>query len=635
MKYLVTLLLWGLLIFISFSQNIDHLEDNLDLQSKAEGLENNNWNYSGYPKDINQITEEELEYLNLLSHSQIESFLRYRRFMRNIYTIYELLDVPGIDVHTFYKLAPFVKSSFSPKLETREYFIIQTSRFLNTTESHFPSLFKYHHQLRLKRVINSKMSFGISLDSDIGESINFNKQRGTNHSVSYLEIKKSFYLNKIIIGNFNNHYGQGLMFSNQFFNGKSSKSIYNSYFNSDETTPYKSMGESGFLQGVSIYKRIKNIRVYAWFSSLNIHGTLTDDTLSSIYNTGYFRNNKEYLKRNVSKEQAFGGRLSFKFLHNKIKLGFSGSKFNYSTPVQLYYMKKSNTTFTNLGIDYLIRTKYISFFGELVNQNTNNIQLHGFQSNVDDNTRFSLIYRNYSPEYFNQRANGFSTYSNNRNEEGLYLSVNHKLNRMIEFFSYIDRYRHLVPGYGKNLATKNTSWILGTNFLLDHGQRILFAYKQDILGTEVVENKLPQESSSSYNHIFISHKYQKKQTKISTNLQLKSSHSKESINFGQYFTHKLKTVQITLGYNIFNAEESDLRLYQYQPDITFNNSFNALSGNGSQFYGIGKFKITKRLILSSKVSLTTYSDKEKITKGLETIDNNKVWEGKLQVFYKL
>ena len=110
----------GSSVFSTLAQNIDELENNLDLQNRTEALENNNWNYSDYPKDINKITEEELEYLNILSHSQIETFLRYRRFVRTIYSIYELLDITGFDSHTFFKILPFIKSSFSPKIEVRE-----------------------------------------------------------------------------------------------------------------------------------------------------------------------------------------------------------------------------------------------------------------------------------------------------------------------------------------------------------------------------------------------------------------------------------------------------------------------------------------------------------------------------------
>jgi hypothetical protein len=119
MKLLLIYLFTGCFGLHSLAQGTDELENNLDIQNRTEALDNNNWNYSDYPKDINEITEEELEYLNILSHDQIEAFLRYRRFVRTIYSVYEILDISGFDTHTFFKLQPFIKSSFSPKIETR------------------------------------------------------------------------------------------------------------------------------------------------------------------------------------------------------------------------------------------------------------------------------------------------------------------------------------------------------------------------------------------------------------------------------------------------------------------------------------------------------------------------------------
>ena len=176
---------------------------------------------------------------------------------------------------------------------------------------------------------------------------------------------------------------------------------------------------------------------------------------------------------------------------------------------------------------------------------------------------------------------------------------------------------------------------MGSNFLLKPKQKILIAYKQDHNEIEIIENKLPQKSENLFNHFFISHKTQINKTFITNNLQLKTNLENESINFGQYFSHKLEKVQFTFGYNIFDAINYDVRLYQYQPDLTFNNSFNLLTGKGSQFFSIVKIKLIKNLTFSTKVILTTYSDKKIILKGLETIKDNKVWEAKIQLFYAL
>lgn len=635
MRLLLTLSLFSLISLKSIAQDFDPLENNLDLQSGTESVETDNWNYLEYPKDINKITEDELEHLTILSKEQIQSFIRYRKYVWKIYSIYELLDIPSFNIHTFHKIAPFIHASFKPSNNTRDYFIFQTNRFLNVKHTPFNTFQRNQYQLRVKKSVTQNIGFGLSLDSDIGEQFHFRKQVLTNHAVGYIELKKVLHLDKIIIGTFNNHYGQGLMFSNQFFNGKSSRSIYNSYFNSDATAAYKSMGESGYLKGISIYKKVKKVKFYAWASSIKLSGTVSENKLTSIYNTGYFRVNKESLKRNIIQEDAIGGRVSFKLLHNSLKFSFSGAQFNYTAPLQLNYMTTPTNRFLNLGTDYLIRTKFVSLFGEVVKQNNYYIHLHGLQSNIDDNTQFSIIYRNYHPLYFNPRANGFSSFSNNRNEEGLYLSVNHKLNRTVAFFGYIDRYNHITASYGTDLPSQNTSWILGTHFLLKHQQRITIAYKQDKVGLETIENKLIQATHKRFKHIFITHKVQSKEIQITTNLQVKSASGNESINFGQYLKNKYKEISYTLGYNIFSTTASGITLYQYQPDLTFNNSFNPLSGEGSQFYSILSININKRLVGSTKVLLTLYSDKDEITKGLETIEDNKVWEAKFQLFYKL
>ena len=58
-----------------------------------------------------------------------------------------------------------------------------------------------------------------------------------------------------------------------------------------------------------------------------------------------------------------------------------------------------------------------------------------------------------------------------------------------------------------------------------------------------------------------------------------------------------------------------------------------LSGEGIRTYLVGKIKLKERLQLSAKIGMTFYNDRNQIGSGLETIENDKRADGKLQIIW--
>src|SRR5687768_12199546 len=61
--------------------------------------------------DLNRVSKEELQLLQILTEAQIASFLSYRKENGDLVDIHELQAVPGFDINIINKLLPFLKVS--------------------------------------------------------------------------------------------------------------------------------------------------------------------------------------------------------------------------------------------------------------------------------------------------------------------------------------------------------------------------------------------------------------------------------------------------------------------------------------------------------------------------------------------
>jgi hypothetical protein len=142
-----------------------------------------------HPLDLNKATADDLGFTRILSEEQISTLLTYRAENGNFISVYELQAVPGFDLETLCRLAPFVKvtdplttlnRSFLKRIrdESDNYFLLryeqtlQTKKGFHTDNSH--DRFKGSPGkwcIRFRSSRPADFSFGFTAEKDPGETM--------------------------------------------------------------------------------------------------------------------------------------------------------------------------------------------------------------------------------------------------------------------------------------------------------------------------------------------------------------------------------------------------------------------------------------------------------------------------------
>ena len=109
-----------------------------------------------------------------------------------------------------------------------------------------------------------KFSGGILFEKDSGE------RKFNDHQSLFIEIKNILKLKKIIIGNYQMEFGEGLLFWNPYGFRKGSDGIYPIKKRSRGIIGYKSTFENGGLDGMSVNGEVKFLNYYLFYSNRNI-----------------------------------------------------------------------------------------------------------------------------------------------------------------------------------------------------------------------------------------------------------------------------------------------------------------------------------------------------------------------------
>ncbi|MFA5815463.1 MAG: hypothetical protein WC865_07565 [Bacteroidales bacterium] len=91
-----------------------------------------------------------------------------------------------------------------------------------------------------------------------------------------------------------------------------------------------------------------------------------------------------------------------------------------------------------------------------------------------------------------------------------------------------------------------------------------------------------------------------------------------------------RRLRITGGFRVFTVETGTDPLYAYEPDVHYGWSAPVLSGSGTRWFGVVRWKLLKCIDLEIKVSQTAYSDLKHLSEG-----NNGGLNGKVQVGWRM
>ncbi|MCK9422589.1 MAG: helix-hairpin-helix domain-containing protein [Bacteroidales bacterium] len=684
---------WIILLFLSLTgfgqtENIEDaieksaelVESDHDFSNIIEDLND----LSKKPVNLNKATEENISEIPFLSPVQRKALFEYIQSYGEMFSIYELATIPGLDSNTILKIQPYIIIAPVQKIPSptpgnlvrfghhdlllrygqifpkSEGYRVDDSIKTEKPGSFYPGG-PQRYYFRYTYLWFDKIKIGFAGEKDPGEQFFAGAQSsGMDFYTGYLSLNNIGILRNLVIGNFRASYGQGLTLGS----GLSIGSMPSFMLTGNQTRgikPSLSMNEGNYFRGAAATIKINHVECSGFISYHPRDATVasfdslesTVGEISSFINTGYHRTATEQAKKNVITELVYGGNISFSMSPRAnlgFKFGITGISCRYSAPLAPTIHPYNQFGFcgdrnSNVGIDVQFRYRYYYFFGEISRSNNSEMAwLAGANLTPDPRMGVTIIYRNYEPRYQNLFSNAFGQNSLNANERGFYIAMNAVLHSRVTLSGYMDFFTFPWLRYRTDTPTRGQEY--GFIIALQVAKNVLmnFRYYQKNIkrnqtaDPDTVVHKLTDYFTKDYRFNIEWEPVQ--QVLLKSRIEFKETREgtgKKPMGFLLYQDARLKfrkwPLTVTMRYALFDIPDYDSRIYVYEPEVLYGYSVPSYEGKGMRFCMVLHTVIGHCFNVWLRGGWTYYNGRNSIGTGLDQIPGNNRYEltGQLMV----
>jgi hypothetical protein len=611
----------------------------------ADEEKQSNYNYFlQNPLQINEVTADELSALGMLTLAQISTFISHRTQVHYFESIYELQTIVGWDIPLLKKIKPFLRCNKIHKKwyefhATKHQILIRNETTLEEKKGFSPidarSKTRYlgnpwGQLVRYRGQLNAYIRVGTLIQKDAGE-VNY-----LDFKSIFIEIKPNRWLDKIIIGDFINQWGQGLVQSGGFSLGKSFESIKATQKFHLGAIPYTSSGETSFYRGLNIQFHVGSFNFQAFSSIRNLDASLSSDStepkkqINSWIEDGYHRTATEISHQSTVEETAWGG--SMQWIHKPTHLAI---QFNLSQT--LFSLEKSKSTLAykvhswsgnqvqNYSFSFQVPIHLIHFTGEFAWMPENHFALiQGGAFAASKKIDLSYLMRYYAPSYFSPKAQGIGESAETTNEMGLFIGNQITFDKRNKLSSYLDVFR--FPGLKYEVSQLNSwGWELLSRYQWEKRGKYMFFGQ---LKWTSKQNDVSRDNKAlTRNHLIQTsldlHQFRAKKldfhTRFMTCLLIGANTYETGLLILQDVKYQIRSLGIQLRIGFVSSSSYDSRLYAYEVGVPLSFSLPAYYGHGFRNCLVLEYKWTKNSTLSLKMARTNYLDRDEIGSSLDLI----------------
>jgi hypothetical protein len=628
------------------------------------------------PIDLNKSDTEELQATYLLSPSQLANFLAYRQANGPLISIYELQAIPEFDLNTIQNLLPFVTidasgaktKNFWQRINEEEntYFLLRHRRTWETRRGFTPPDTSRNGSLstrylgdpnevylRFRTQRARDFSLGFTLEKDAGEQFIWDRKTsryGFNFTSFHLTRHSIGNWKTISLGDFQASFGQGLVFGAGYSLGKGAETVPTVRRSSRGIIPYSAALEFGFFRGLGITRHVRNWQATLLISSAPRDGRLStsEDTvessgnfLTSLPQTGLHRTPSELTTKSQLSELNLGGNLTYSSNSGKWSAGanylftkFSRPWIRDGTVYNTFEFSGKSNQVGSFFANY--NWKNFFLFGEsAVSKSGGNGTVLGFVSSLSKTVDFSFLWRNYDRDFHSFYSSGFSENTRPINERGVYLGIQFKPNKKWRFNAYYDSFHFPWLKFRVYAPSQGYEWLARLSY---QPRRNLIAFFQ--IREEQKERNLPNSGEPTLPYLLAP--VQKinatfsLESQMTPNLFLRSRILWSRVEIERKVNSGLMVLQdvqfgrgdwkLTGRTALFDTDDFDSRLYAFENNVLWTFAIPAFSGRGIRHYLVGQYQISPKLTAYLRFARTTYTDRETISSGLQTIEGNKQTE---------
>jgi hypothetical protein len=417
--------------------------------------------------------------------------------------------------------------------------------------------------------------------------------------------------------------------------------------------------EFGFFRGIGLTRQFKNWQASLIASHAARDGRISialdsldsdSEIISSFSQSGLHRTPSELSTKNQFQETSLGGNTQYAHPSGRFQLGANALFTRFSRPwvrtPQIYnrfeFAGKSNLV-SSLYFNY--NWKNFFLFGEsALSQSGGSGTVLGFVSSLSKQVDFSLLWRNYDKDFHSFYSSGFAENTRPTNERGVYMGIQIKPEKRWRINAYYDFFNFPWLRYRVYAPSKGYEWLARLSY---QPSRNLLAFIQ--IREEQKDRNLSDSGEPSLPYLV------KPVNKINGLLSLETHVTKDfflrsrilmsRVKIEDKISHGLMILQdvqygrknwrLTGRIALFDAETYDNRLYAFENNVLWTFSIPAFSGQGMRYYLLGQYQFTPKLTAYLRFARTSYTDREVISSGLQTIDGPNQTDTALMIRYFL
>lgn len=626
--------------------------------------------------NLNKLSAEELEMTGLFTSLEASEIIKHREQTGPFFALEELQTLDGFSKENILKILPYItvkdfeneiKNSVNNIIKYGKHrFTIRTQQYLEKQNGYerevipgqkysgyLGSNLKLYTQYQYRFARN--FSFNITAEKDAGEQFFDSTQKnGFDFYSAHLAIGNIGIIKKLVIGDYQLEYGQGLTLWTGLGFGKSPE-VINVKKNSEGISPYYSVNEYFFKRGAAISLGKNNWQVDLFYSKRKLDAnvsivnadTIADQItiLTSFLESGYHRTISELADKGSLTEKFYGGHASYKIKNFKagitsFQTEFSSGLIKDMQPYNIFSFKteKLNTT----GIDYSWLLGNINLFGE-VSRNDNGAiaYLNGAMLSLGSSVAFSVVNRNYARDFFPLYSNAFAEGSTIQNEKGTYFGIYMKPVNGISINAYYDAFSFPWLRYQVNAPSNGHEWLSQITYTPSKQLEIYFRTRQT--------NKQINSDDESVQIDYLVNRIQNNYRfnigyKISKTVSVKSrvegiklKTENSGTENGYMFFQDLNVnpfdfpLQFVMRYGLFDTKSYYSRIYTYENDVPGSWSIPSFYYRGSRYYLMIRYTVVKGVDIWLRYAQTAYANQNAVGSGLDEINGNRRSEIKMQL----
>lgn len=615
------------------------------------------------PIALNYVSAEQLEASGLLNPFQCMVFVNYRETYGPLFSLYELLPLPGfnddvikrLELETGLDQIPYTRS----RRNTGKLILLQSSRIFPASAGYKsgPDLNSpafvggpWHHTYRVRAGIGKKWHLGLCYEKDAGEKGWVSE--APPHLAGFLHFQGKGLVRDLVLGNYKLSHGLGLVSGTNFFMTPGRMNMHHASLAG--LRPSASSAESGYEQGVACRLQQRNISLIFWSSFLRFDlspSTFITGNPESWWqkqrSSGLYRTMNETAGRNQA--QCLHGGTQLLYRYKSFSIGIMGGGQwigSVPDPPQAEQIKATYfRSFASIHGNW-IRGNF-QLYGEIASSDSLIPALVlGSEYRFNDFLKAGLLLHQFASGFTGNHNSAYACRPATYHQRGLAMHIQLDAGSKMNIEAIVELFDYLEPRYRVELPSS----IYKTTFRISGVKNIIPEWELSWIRKLYEESPGIEVSSVTKIRPLRRYPIDRLQLRfdfpagnsLRCNSRVQFSHfipgKKSSFGFAlaQQFKYEgTGKFRASVQSIVFHVPDWLNRIYFYEPGFLYALRFPALHGSGQKNTLLLEMRLTEKSAISIRFVALHYFDREIIGTGDNLIEGFKRWEAGWQFKLKL